>query len=455
MDLLTAPRSELIRVIYEKDDKIRNLEAALAELKSQVDQLKQQNLKEHRKSFKANKSHKITAEKKKREQGYTRKLDIPTHKIFHSLDTCSNCGGTLGKPTISYSRQIIELPKVSVKVTEHVVFKRWCGSCKTQVQPEVDLSNQVVGKQRIGIKLMASIAVLRDRMRLPFKVIQTYLKIFYGLKLSKGEIIELCHTTAEAGKPLHEDLLEEIKSSPVVYADETGGRENGRNGYFWSFSTPKVHLLLYRKTRAHSVVEEVFPEEFQLKEKAVNPILVTDFYAAYNCYLGLHQRCWVHLLRDIDELLEQYPENFSVKGWAEKICQIYEQATNYPGPDPGLPDGLKEQERINTQHQFELKLYALCSPYIKTNFPQSTLCARVATYLPELFTFIRFPEVKSSNNDAERILRHLVISRKVSGGTRSEKGSETKSILTSIFDTWNLQNKNPLLQCQFLLANYH
>ncbi len=61
---------------------------------------------------------------------------------------------------------------------------------------------------------------------------------------------------------------------------------------------------------------------------------------------------------------------------------------------------------------------------------------------------------KYTPEDAERIIRHLVISRKISGGTRSEKGSQTKSILTSIFDTWNLQNKNPLQQCQLLLANY-
>ncbi len=279
--------------------------------------------------------------------------------------------------------------------------------------------------------------------------------MFHGLNLSKGEVIELCHTTAKAAKPIYDDLLTQIRSSPVVYADETGGREDGKNGYFWSYSTPKIHLLLYRKTRAHTVVEEVFPQEWQQSQKKVEPILVTDFYTSYNCYLGLHQRCWVHLLRDINELLEEYPDNLMLKGWSEKVFGVYEQATHYQGPNPSLPDGLKNQERINVQHQFEQDLLKACQIYIKTASPQSTLCGRVATFLPELFTFIRYPEVKSHNNDAERIIRHLVISRKISGGTRSEKGSETKSVLTSIFDTWNLQNKNPLAQCQLLLANYH
>ena len=31
-------------------------------------------------------------------------------------------------------------------------------------------------------------------------------------------------------------------------------------------------------------------------------MLVSDFSAAYRHYPGVKQRCWVHLLRDIDEL---------------------------------------------------------------------------------------------------------------------------------------------------------
>ena len=41
------------------------------------------------------------------------------------------------------------------------------------------------------------------------------------------------------------------------------------------------------------------------------------------------------------------------------------------------------------------------------------------------------PDVLSENNPAERSLRHLVISRKVSGGTRSEQGTESKMTLAS------------------------
>ena len=82
----------------------------------------------------------------------------------------------------------------------------------------------------------------------------------------------------------------------------------------------------------------------------------------------------------------------------------------------------------------------------------STLSARIIKHLQEMFVFVRFEGVPSDNNAAERAVRHLVVSRKISGGTRSAKGSETKSILAPLFGTWKLQDKNPLTECQLLLA---
>ena len=63
------------------------------------------------------------------------------------------------------------------------------------------------------------------------------------------------------------------------------------------------------------------------------------------------------------------------------------------------------------------------------------------------------PEVPPDNNPAERSLRHLVISRKVSGGTRSEQGTESKMTLASIFGTWRAQGLNPLAPCRQLLVS--
>lgn len=448
MDINSAPREELVRLVYEMADKIELLQEEIARLKEKLHEKGSGPSSSIPLFVKANVKKKKLKERKIRDEAFTRKKETPSETVFHSEEACTDCGGILGKPTVAYTRQIIDIPISSYTVAEHVVFKRWCYKCKKCILPDVNLSKDVLGRGRIGINLMATIITMRDRMRLPIGVIRHYLKIFYHLNLSNGEIIELLHKVAAYGKPTYEKILDDVRSSPTVHADETGGRENGANGYFWSFSTNNVHFLLYRKSRGSKVVEEIVGENSEKFEG----VLTTDFYAAYNTYCGFHQRCWVHLLRDIHEIKEKYKKHPPLNTWAKKVKQIYEEAKGYTGPAPNLPRGLAVQERIDKQHTFEEKLGKICSTYVTKDVPMSTLCARIMTFMSELFVFIRFPNVSSDNNHAERMVRHTVIARKIQGGTRSAKGSETKSILTSLFDTWSLQGKNPLEECRLLLA---
>ena len=53
------------------------------------------------------------------------------------------------------------------------------------------------------------------------------------------------------------------------------------------------------------------------------------------------------------------------------------------------------------------------------------------------------PGLRWTTTQAERSLRPTVVSRKISGGTRSPEGSNTKSVLASLFGTWRLRGRNP------------
>lgn len=445
MELTTAPKSELIRIIYEQQDQIKALQAQIAELRSR---LKDQGPKEKDSLpswVKQNVKRKKKAVRKHRSQGYARKLDTPTKQVFHSYDVCPDCGGGLGNPAVFYTRQTLDIPPISVEVTEHVVFRRWCGTCHKQVAPKLNLSGIVVGQQRFGNGIMSRVAMFKEAFRQPLATIQSYFEILHNLHLSEGEIVSLIHKTAHVGKPTYEGLKQQLRASRFVHGDETGGRENGINGYKWNFNTDKIKFLLYRHSRSQAVVTEVLGDNF-------TGVLVSDFYAAYNVYLGFHQRCWVHYLRDVKKLKELFPKDLHLRRWAKEIHKLYLTAKSWAGPDHNLPKGLQEQVRITKQREFETKLKNICEPWVIQEVPMATLSARAIKFLPEMFTFIRFEGIASDNNSAERSVRHDVISRKISGGTRSSKGSETKSILSSLFGTWKLQQLNPLEQCQLLLA---
>ena len=236
--------------------------------------------------------------------------------------------------------------------------------------------------------------------------------------------------------------MERIRGSPVVHADETGWREDGRNSYVWTFSTPTQRYFL-RRGRGKAVVDEVLGEEFA-------GVLVSDFYAAYHHYDGPKQRCWAHLLRDIHDLRVLYPKDDRLSQWAGAVHRLYRQAVAFAHP----PEKQPEKRRRTAQLALEKRLLALCRPFLNDSLAvQARLCRRVERHIKELFVFVAHPEVPPDNNAGERSLRPLVVSRKISGGTRSERGTDTKMTLASVFGTWRAQGLNPLTSCQQLLAS--
>ena len=162
----------------------------------------------------------------------------------------------------------------------------------------------------------------------------------------------------------------------------------------------------------------------------------------------------VHYLRDAHELKEKYPQDAQLFRWAASVKAIYEQAVAWAeqGPDPQLSLRQQQQARVAQQHAFEQQGLSVCRPYVRTTSPQHILCERVERFLPELFVFVAVPGVPAHNHLAERSICPLVIARKISGGTRSPKGSETRMGLASLFGTWMAQHLHPFSQCLALLT---
>ena len=335
-------------------------------------------------------------------------------------------------------RAVIELPQAPVEVTEHAYIARTCPHCRRRWVPPAQLEGVALGQQRLGINLLSLIAALREEARLPFRVIQWYLDTVHGLRLSVGAIVAATFRVVQKAQQVMTDIVERVRGSPVVCADETGWREDGRNGYVWTFSTPTERYFL-RRGRGKSVVDEALGSEFA-------GVLVSDFYAAYHHYDGPKQRCWAHLLRDIHDQRALYLGDGALARWADAVHDVYAKAKACTHPS--------ERRRHRTQLALERRLLGLCRPHLDDpSAPQARLCRRIENHIKELFVFVSEPEVPSDNNAAERSLRHLVTSRKISGGTRSVQGTETKMTLASIFGTWRTQGLNPLTTCRQLLAS--
>jgi uncharacterized coiled-coil protein SlyX len=380
--------------------------------------------------------------RKKRKHSFARGSLEATQVVYHAVERCPDCGRMLGGGHIKWRHQVVELPRVRIEVTDHLFVERRCGVCKrrwTPDPPEV-LAGVVVGRKTTGIGIMGVVCHLKTVCRVPIGQIKGLLYTLYGLKISAGQVAELLHDVAELGESAYDELLEKVRGSPVVHADETGWREDGVNGYIWSFSSPSVRYYTYRHSRGSVVAKEVLSEEF-------SGALVTDFYVAYNFYEGVKQRCWVHLARDLKSLVEKNPDLPEMAGWVESVMDVYHRAKE------SVVAKHTSLERSRLKTGFERELLVLCAPYVGVkSASERVLAERMENFIGELFTFVGNPEIPSENNAAERAIRPAVVARKISGGSRSARGSRTSSILRSLFETWGLRGRNTVDACCEMIA---
>jgi hypothetical protein len=381
--------------------------------------------------------------RQKRAQGYGRRRGTPTRRVVHALEQCQHCGCAMRGGSIKRTREVLHIPLVAVEVIEHVFIERRCPCCARRQTPGAEvLAGEVIGRHRVSVQTMALIVTLHEECRLPVGIVQWMLQAIFGLELSQGELVAILHTAGQRGRETVTRILDGIRASPVVHADETFWREDGVTGYFWSFSTPRLSYLAYRHSRGGQMVTDTLGPSY-------HGTLVSDFYSAYSRHLGPHQRCWVHLLRDIHELEEKYPEDEAVAVWATAVHALYLEAVHYAEHHRERP----WVERLRAKEAFEGRLMALCTPFLEPTAPQRVLCQRAARFLTQLFYFVVDERVPADNNAAERAVRPLAVCRKISGGTRSPQGSETKGILATLFSTWRLQGLNPLHSCRQMLLS--
>ncbi len=399
--------------------------------------------------------------KRAKDQNGSRKRETPTCTVEHHVEECPDCHYPLRHPALAKRRQVVELPPPApVEVTEHQLFRSWCARCSKWHYASVDLSGQVVGHGRIGVRIAALVAYLSTCMRMSVRLIREYLYTIHNLTLSTGEIVGLLHRVAESQpfKAATTAIKERVRHSRVVHADETVWREEGQNGYVWSFSTPEGERLYeFNRSRAGEIAKGILGPQFK-------GVLCSDFYCGYNSYSGEHQRCWTHLLRDIHALKEEHPDNSQVIQWAKEVRALYEQANQLLSSDGLGPPADEEAVRHPHKHLQRQRAYeqlveqasCLGHKYAEAkqhrSHPCHALCKRLLRHQDELFQFVLVPGLSSSNNLAERSVRPVVVSRKVSGGTQSPRGSQTRMTLASLLGTWRAKGSNPFDQCLALLS---
>ena len=353
---------------------------------------------------------------KKGHTGYSRHIPERIDEIKPlDTETCPDCGEKLSGIQDVRSRVITDI-EVNVKNIQYVIHRRYCKNCCKIVEPEI---TDALPYSRFSLKLVMLVMVLKVGLRLPSKNIVDFFKLF-SLEISDGEIYVMINQLKEEFGEYYEELAIKIRDAAHKHIDETSWRIDGKNYWMWDFINKEVAFYVIEKKRNSKVPIKVLGSQ---KGK----YCTTDRFNAYNVLVTetgiMQQVCWTHLLRNTKDLAEHYSE---AKYIHKRFKYIFRKAK----------EGKTSKEKL--LHWIDLA----ASRTYKSTEVIKFLKSACRKHREDLFRFVNNPEIKPTNNPAERGLRHAVIMRKISGGSRSNNGADTTAKLLSVIQTVKMQEGN-------------
>jgi len=437
-------------------EKIKELENELLEYKKKYDKLKKEfeDTKKEFEEFKANhtktvselkKALKIKANSKKiakpigapkGHKGYARHIPERIDKIKElNIKRCPHCNTKLGETQEIRSRHITDIKLTSkVKTTRFDIHRKYCPNCDKLVEPEV---KEALPHARFGLNLMLLVMYLRLGLRLPCNKICSYFMDMFGLKISEGEIIGILRQLVVAFGDYYSYLERLVKLARIKHSDTTSWRINGKNYVAWVFIACGVVLYKIRKSNNHKV-------GLSFLNKQQGNVLVVDRLSAMRLFAKkagfLLQLCWSHILQDTKQLAEEF--GAEGKYVHKKLKEIY-----------ALAKGLNHNGNREMVEQLQAEVFQLTLRHYKHSIIRKFVNNLYYRDGDDLFRFVTDPDVDSTNNISERELRALVIIRKISYGSRSNRGANATAMLLSVIQTLRFKKENVLQGLQAILKN--
>jgi len=333
--------------------------------------------------------------------------------------TCPDCGVQL-RAKGWQSRTVMEVVPVQKEVIVYELEQGACPRCRRVVTAPAP---GVVAKGLFGNRLLAYVAEEH------YGHGTTLGRLARQLELGRGSLVGAMHDLATRLAAVPDQLVHEYRQAPVKHADETGWRNDGRNGYAWLFCTPHLSLFRFRQSRAAKVALDVFgPGQLP-------GTLVVDRYAGYNKVRCAKQYCYAHLLREVQDLGQEFAQQTEVQRFVETLAPVLAQAMKLRNQGLSLKEFHQQADQLKAQIVASVQTPALHPGIqrIQNIFREHTT---------HLYHWARQPGIPAENNQAERELRPLVIARKISFGSQSEQGLQTREVLMSVLHTLRKRTAN-------------
>jgi transposase len=368
-------------------------------------------------------------------------IDVPAPADSTGTPSCPHCHVQLSDVR-KQDRIVEDIVPSKVVVTCYHTLSGYCPGCRKRIEtraPEQPPPSDVP-QAMIGINALATAAMMRVQYRLPYRLITQLMSDLPGLSVSPGALARQIERMGRWLEGEYDRLKIFLRHSPAVNMDETSWRVDGDNQWLWAMLDKSHTLYHVDKSRGSQVVRELLGEVF-------GGILASDFYSAYGLMDCRKQKCLAHLLRELKETAIKSPA-FGVHPFHRRLKRLIKELL-------ALRKKREEIEPAKYQEKGRLLETRLNDLAGGTHADENAtrLARRLKKHAGELTLFLWEAGVEPTNNAAERALRPAVVMRKITGGSRSERGARATVVLMSVVKTIKQQNRPLFETIKTLLMN--
>jgi transposase len=363
--------------------------------------------------------------------------------------TCACCGGLKHKIGEDVSERLDMIPlQLKVIVTRRPKYA--CRACAGEVSqapaPERLIENGIPTEALVAHVLVAKYA---DHTPL-YRQAQIYAR--QGITLDRSTLADWVGRAAFALRPVHARLLERLKQSTKLFADETRapvldpGRGRTKTGQLWAYarderpwagSEPPGVAFVYAPDRKYARPAEHLA--------GFTGTLQVDGYGAYAelAQAGTVQLafCWSHVRRGFYDLQVNAPAPIASEALL-RIAALYAIEADIRG--------LAADQRKQARQQRTKPLIEAFKPWLEAKLAavsgKSTVAAAMRYALSRWQGLVRFLDdgrLEIDSNVVERSIRPIALGRKNHLFAGSDGGAEHWAVIASLVETCKMNDVDP------------
>src|SRR5882672_416664 len=333
--------------------------------------------------------------------------------------------------------QVVDLPKVLVRVTEHQGHACTCPGCGHLTQAAIPAK---VRAHAFSPRFVGVLSTLTGTYHISKRDAQAIVETIFGVPVAVGTIVAAERETSAALAPAHAEAQRACQDAAANHVDETSWKLGKHLVWLWTaVSTVCTFFLIHRKRGAEALAA-IFTKVFA-------GITISDRWVVYNRVpVRQRQLCWAHLIRDFQAL-------FETRGPGQRIgeallCFAEDIFTFWYRVRDGTLQRSSFRQYVSEQRPW---LRALLAEGVGCGCAKTAaLCRNLLQWEPALWTFVRVEGVEPTNNTAERALRKAVLWRKRSFGCKSEAGCRFVERMLTVAKTLQQHQRSVL---QYVVAS--